>query len=205
MITYFDRPVDSHVQLFPRNLALDKLTPPEEDISDHVIIKDNQESAEFYGPTSNPYVRRPDEKDTVILMEQDTEAVVNVDSYTVRKHLLGSFWKVQPLSISLVDEELFMSHRIHGTRSWYYSELLEYAILACASRKSTSAAVRRLGGEYAERAKLQIMREMEDPNIATIQSLLVLSDFEATRGRARLGYSLAGENQSCQFPGPEHC
>lgn len=74
-------------------------------------------------------------------------------------------------------------------RSQYYSEFLENCILACATRMSTSAGIRALGPRYAEQASSLVIQELQRPNVATLQGFLLLSDFEATRGRDRLGYS----------------
>ena len=77
-------------------------------------------------------------------------------------------------------------------RSQYYSEFLENAILACATRMSTSSGIRALGPKYADQASSQITQELQKPNVATLQGFLLLSDFEATRGRDRLGYIYSG-------------
>ena len=79
------------------------------------------------------------------------------------------------------------------TRSEYYSSFLENALLSCATRMSTSEGVRALGARYAARAKAEIAQELEYSNIATLQGFLLLSDFEATRGRDRLGYMYCGK------------
>ena len=77
-------------------------------------------------------------------------------------------------------------------RSQYYSEFLENAILACATRMSTSPGIRALGPKYADQASSQITQELQRPNVATLQGFLLLSDFEATRGRDRIGYIYSG-------------
>lgn len=86
----------------------------------------------------------------------------------------------------------FEMGRNSPTRSQYYSEFLENSILACATRMSTSPGIRTLGPRYADQASSQITQELQKPNVATLQGFLLLSDFEATRGRDRLGYIYSG-------------
>jgi len=117
---------------------------------------------------------------------------MNLDSLQLRKVLLSTFFKVQPRSQIIVGEELFMAAWVQGHRCQYYSKFLEDALLASATRHSTSSAVRKLGKPYAERAKTQIASELEQPNISSLQGFLLLSDFEATRGRARIGWTYSG-------------
>lgn len=93
----------------------------------------------------------------------------------------------------IVDETSFEAGRALVTRSEYYSTFLENALLSCATRMSTSGGVRALGSQYAARAKSEIAQELEYSNIATLQGFLLLSDFEATRGRDRLGYMYCGK------------
>jgi hypothetical protein len=58
---------------------------------------------------------------------------------------------------------------------------------------STSPGVRALGPKYADQASSYITQELPRPNVATLQGFLLLSDFEATRGRDRLGYIYCGK------------
>lgn len=118
---------------------------------------------------------------------------LNIDSTPLRALLFHTYWKIQPHSIIIVDEGFFLQGREAGRRSEYYSTFLEDAILACATRLSTSEGVRALGARYVDRAKAAIPHELERPNTATLQGFLLLSDFEATRGRDRLGYLYSGE------------
>lgn len=87
-----------------------------------------------------------------------------------------------------------MTQRKRGKRSRYYSVFLESALLACSARLSTSKAVRALGAEYSRNAKAQLLSpELESPNMATLQGLLLLSDYEMSQGRDRLGWMFCGK------------
>ena len=86
----------------------------------------------------------------------------------------------------------FEMGRNDSRRNQYYSAFLENCMLACASRMSTSPGIRALGPKYAEEASAQVTQELQRPNVATLQGFLLLSDFEATRGRERIGYIYSG-------------
>jgi hypothetical protein len=119
-----------------------------------------------------------------------------MDSAQLRKALFRIFFKIHPNAQVIVQEDLFRRDRAKGGRHQYYSSFLENAILAAAARNSTSSVVRKLGKLYAERAEFHISSELKHPNIASLQAFLVLSDFEATRGRARLGWMYSGESSA---------
>ena len=53
--------------------------------------------------------------------------------------------------------------------------------------------MRAFGPKYAEKALGAITQELQSPNIAALQGFLLLSDYEATRGRNRLGYMYCGK------------
>ncbi|KAK4935991.1 hypothetical protein LTR10_023038 [Elasticomyces elasticus] len=149
----------------------------------------------FYGGTTQLQVQAPEIKDPAVRPTGDFEheTALNMDSAQLRKALFRIFFKIQPNSQVIVREDLFMRDRDKGGRHRYYSSFLENSLLAAATRNSTSSAVRKLGKKYAERAKSQICSELEQQNIASLQGFLLLSDFEATRGRARLGWTYSSE------------
>ncbi|KAI1615954.1 hypothetical protein EDD36DRAFT_119097 [Exophiala viscosa] len=145
----------------------------------------------FYGGTTQLQVQAPEIRDPAVRPTGDFEheTALNMDSAQLRKALFRIFFKIQPNSQVIVREDLFMRDRDKRGRHRYYSSFLENSLLAAATRNSTSSAVRKLGKKYAERAKSQICSELEQQNIASLQGFLLLSDFEATRGRARLGWT----------------
>lgn len=118
--------------------------------------------------------------------------IIDMDSPQLRDGLIQVSWSYYSRSVSVVDEQLFMSHRKRGKRSQYYSRFLECALLACATRIRTSQAMKPLGRSYAERAKNDLVYELENPTIATLQGLLLLSEFEATSARDRIGWTYNG-------------
>lgn len=150
----------------------------------------------FYGLTTQPHLRSPDtgaSENTADDVETDQESVINLDSVQLGRTLLTIFFRVQRHSQVIVQEDLFRKDRAKygGARTRYYSSFLESAMLAAAARHSTSSVVRSLSSKFASRSKSQITQELEEPQIATLQGFLLLSDFEATQGRARVGWSFS--------------
>lgn len=162
--------------------------------SDHVA---------FYGSTTQNHVHSPLPESPHSLQlasmvnhadsDFEHETTMNMDSVQLRKALLLIFFKLQTNVQVVVHQDLFMRGRTQGGRHRYYSEFLENSILAAATRHSTSLAVRQLGTQYADRAKARISFELDQPNIASLQGFLVLSDFESTRGRARIGWTYSSK------------
>ena len=168
-----------------------RLTPSSDSDPSRLDLDEADGQPRFYGPTSQPHIQRhavPVEMEEVVSEDEG----LNIDSAPLRALLFNTYWKIQPHSIVIVDEGFFTQGRDIGRRSEYYSSFLEDAILACATRLSTSEGVRALGAKFVDRAKAAIAHELDRPNTATLQGFLLLSDFEATRGRDRLGYLYSG-------------
>jgi hypothetical protein len=49
-----------------------------------------------------------------------------------------------------------------------------------------------LSSAYAKRAKADLETELEDPNLATVQGMLLLSDYEMSEGHDRVGWIYCG-------------
>jgi hypothetical protein len=116
-----------------------------------------------------------------------------MDSPRLKNMLINNYCKFQTLSVTVIQRESFLSHRDLALRSQHYSAFLEYSILACSARLSTSAAVRALGSSYAKRATSGIVSELEDANMATLRGMLLLSDYEMSEGHDRVGWMYCGE------------
>lgn len=122
----------------------------------------------------------------------DLGIVVDINSAHLRNLLLDSFFRYQPLWVSVVDEHVFRIHLSAQEPSMWYSPFLETVMLACAARLSTSSAVQLLAEEYSAQAKLLIPQALKDPSAAAMQGFLLLSEYEATQGRERVGWQLCG-------------
>lgn len=149
----------------------------------------------FYGPTCPLHVSSPHQ--VIRNPPQDLpsypEAQIDMDSTRLKEMLFSAYFAFQTHSVTIVDQQKFLSHNDRGARSHYYSSFLENSLLACSSRLSTSRAVRALGSSYCQRAKTEIVSELENPNLATLRGMLLLSDFEMSQGRDRVGWMYCGK------------
>ncbi|KAM3417952.1 hypothetical protein BST61_g6164 [Cercospora zeina] len=179
--------------LEPFDMLATQLTPAsEQDDNLDMLLPDGQ--SRFYGPTSQRYVKDhelyplddPEPRNTARTSNPKLDAAPRKD------FLLQMFFRAQLLSTSVVNQASFEAGRGTGVRVQRYSRFLENSILACASRMASSHDLRKSGAQYADRARQEILEEISNPNIASLQGFLLLSDFEATRGRNRLGYIYCG-------------
>jgi len=148
----------------------------------------------FFGPTSELHVSSPSEylSRSQVPDRHNPAISIDMDSPGLQSSLLRSYWNYQTLSVVVVDAETFLSQRASKSRSQFYSKFLENTILACSARLSTSFAVRALGEEYAKRAKSELITELDGATMATLQGLLLLSDYEMTSARDRVGWIYCG-------------
>lgn len=176
-----------------RTSDLGRMTPPSEKGTSRLEVDEDKGQARFYGPTSQAYHSKTLNIDSDLSSGLERSSVeLSIDSKTVRALLFQTYWKSQPLSTTVVDQHRFETARRSVTRTEYYSTFLENCLLACATRMSTSADIRALGARYVEQAQADLAQELQNPNIATLQGFLLLSDFESTRGKDRLGYMYCG-------------
>ncbi|KAL5332435.1 hypothetical protein BJX70DRAFT_134017 [Aspergillus crustosus] len=117
---------------------------------------------------------------------------VSTNTSQVKCRLLQSFFRYQSLWVNAVDEELFWDYREKPEPSMWYSGFLEAVMLASAARLSNSSAVRSLGEQYAIQAKAEIWQALENPSAASVQGFLMLSEYEISQGRERMGWQLCG-------------
>ncbi|OAL19897.1 hypothetical protein AYO22_09424 [Fonsecaea multimorphosa] len=155
----------------------------------------SEESGIYFGPTCQLHVSSPSDvvrSVSSIHPPPPGGTQIDMDSDRLKTLLFNNYCNFQTLSVTIIHRELFLSHRARGLRSQHYSRFLENSMLACSARVSTSVAVRALGSSYAMRAKSEIVSELEDPNVATLQGMLLLSDYEMTEGRDRVGWMYCG-------------
>ena len=179
----------------PPPIGVARMTPLTEESVSCLDMDQSAGEPRFYGPTSQLYIHSPGHASVPSAKgELDPDISIDIESVQAQKQLFGLFWNMQKLSAAVVDERLFLAGRKLGERAQYHSKFLEYALLACASRSSTSSVIRCLGEKYVERAKAEVVHELECPNIASLQGFLLLSDFEATQGRDRVGWMYCGKS-----------
>ncbi|KAK5692378.1 hypothetical protein LTR97_010686 [Elasticomyces elasticus] len=120
----------------------------------------------------------------------NVEIAVGTNTVHLKRKLLQSFFRYQPLWVTAVDEELFWEYRESRGSSMWYSNFLETVMLACAARLSSSSAVRSLGKQYSIQARADITRALEIPSAASLQGFLMLSEYEVSQGRDSMGWQL---------------
>ncbi|KAF4892508.1 Nitrogen assimilation transcription factor nirA [Colletotrichum fructicola] len=193
-------PLDAHTAAnppVPETISQRRPEPDIEEVTQNLDVDSSPGQVRYYGPTTQLHIQSlpannlgdgPVHADTGPM----SSFSVDMDSLQLRDMLLKSYWSFSSRSVPVVDESLFMAHRASGQRSQYFSPFLEAAMLACATRIRTSTSVRKLGRAYADLAKKGIVFELERPTIATLQGFLLLSDFEATSARDRIGWTYNG-------------
>ncbi|KFY92971.1 hypothetical protein V498_04641 [Pseudogymnoascus sp. VKM F-4517 (FW-2822)] len=117
---------------------------------------------------------------------------LDTNTVQVKCRLLQSFFRYQPLWVNSVDENLFWENRENHEPSMWYSNFLETVMLASACRLSNSSAVRSLGEQYSIQAKADILQALENPSAASLQGFLMLSEYEVSQGRERMGWQFCG-------------
>ncbi|OAL33981.1 hypothetical protein AYO20_06816 [Fonsecaea nubica] len=152
----------------------------------------SEESGIYFGPSCQLHVSSPSDVVKSVSGIHAPGTQIDMDSDRLKTLLFNNYCNFQTLSVTIIHPELFLSHRARGLRSQHYSRFLENSMMACSARLSTSVAVRALGSSYAMRAKSEIVSELEDPNVATLQGMLLLSDYEMTEGRDRVGWMYCG-------------
>lgn len=120
---------------------------------------------------------------------------LDTNTVQVKCRLLQSFFRYQPLWVNAVDQNLFWEHRESREPSMWYSNFLEAVMLASACRLSNSSAVRSLGEQYSIQAKGYILQALENPSAASLQGFLILSEYEVSQGRERMGWQFCGKRQ----------
>jgi hypothetical protein len=158
----------------------------------------------FFGPTSQWHLQfhsaTPEPAEEGIDSANSPEMAIEIDSPHVKRAIMESFWTSNELWSNIVEKDLFMASEADGQFSEYYSPALQDAMLACGSRNSTSNAIRRVGRIYVDRAKEGLLSRVEAPNIASLQGLLLVSNFESGNGRHRIGWTYCGKFSISNHP-----
>ncbi|KIW98469.1 uncharacterized protein Z519_00130 [Cladophialophora bantiana CBS 173.52] len=154
----------------------------------------SEQSDIYFGPTCQLHVSSPSDavRSVSSVHPPPPGTQIDMDCDRLKTLLFNNYCNFQTLSVTIINREIFLSRQALGIRSQHYSKFLENSLLACSARLSTSAAVRALGSSFAMRAKSEIVSELEDPNMATLQGMLLLSDYEMTEGRDRVGWMYCG-------------
>ncbi len=107
------------------------------------------------------------------------------DSKDIQQHLLDLFFTYHDPLLQVLQKEPFMSDYLVGLKSQYYSQFLLYSVLLRAMRLSSNPLVRGLDKVYLKRAKQELIAELENPTVATVQALCVFADYRGGLGDDR--------------------
>ncbi|KAL4881834.1 fungal-specific transcription factor domain-containing protein [Aspergillus karnatakaensis] len=119
-----------------------------------------------------------------------------------RKHLLQLYFTWHDPCLHAVDEEIFWTartqNRLDGMDTPYFSDALSDAMCAIGATYESKyhpelvTFPRSLGEFFSDRAKILLEAELENPSLATIHTLVILSSYEASCTRDTRGWLYSG-------------
>jgi hypothetical protein len=160
----------------------------------------------YYGYTSNlqvlsqfPLTSRSQELERPWeLGEPSLEKLADSDS-TI-SDLLELYFTYQHSALPILDSETFMTGYRRRQKSSYFSPFLLYSILLRAIRLSDNPRVRSLDSIYLPRAKAELLPELDNPTIATIQALCLFGQYLGSSGNERACWLYPGERTQTRCP-----
>ncbi|KAF2494598.1 hypothetical protein BU16DRAFT_424622, partial [Lophium mytilinum] len=99
--------------------------------------------------------------------------------------LLELYFTYHHPAVPILDEETFREGHEKGVKSQFYSLFLLYAILLRSIRLSKKIGIRSLAAVYLHRAKAELLSELEQPTISTIQALCIFGHYLGSTGNDR--------------------
>ena len=107
------------------------------------------------------------------------------DSVEFQAHLVDLYFTYQNPALPMVQKDVFMQEWSKGKRTRHFSKFLLYSILARSVRLSDWPDASSTLPVYRLRARSEILDELEDPLVATIQALCIYGNFLASTGDER--------------------
>lgn len=133
-------------------------------------------------PTLQPTL--PDESSVATSPASDTAETL-ADSAEFQAHLVDLYFTYQNPALPIVQKDIFMQEWSKGKRTRHFSKFLLYSILARSVRLSDWPDALSVMPVYRLRARSEILDELEDPLVATIQALCIYGNFLASVGDER--------------------
>lgn len=184
------RSISRDFGLAQRKLARDSdFSPAETESSVDYVVSDETGQFHYFGytsnlqvvarfpPTSSPCSKLPDPRDSSL------EALA--DSESIKSQLLDLYFTYQNPATLIIEHEKFMKDYRQGQKSSYFSTFLLNCILLRGIRLSDDPRVKSLDNIYLQRAKVELLGELENPNIATIQALCLFGHYQGSWGNDR--------------------
>ena len=116
-------------------------------------------------------------------VSQDMEDLA--DSKDIQNHLLDLYFTYHDPLLQVLQKEPFMSDYSKGFKTQYYSQFLLHSVLLRALRLSNNPLTRNLDKVYLRRAKQELITELENPTVATVQALCIFADYRGGLGDDR--------------------
>ena len=107
------------------------------------------------------------------------------DSLDFQRHLVDLYFTYQDIALPIVQRDVFVKDWAQGKRSPYFSKFLLYSILARSVRLSDHPGALTMAPLYQSRARSQLLDELDDPTVATIQGLCIYGLFLTGIGNER--------------------
>ncbi|KAJ5792052.1 uncharacterized protein N7503_008030 [Penicillium pulvis] len=207
------RSISRDFGLAQRKLARDAAySPAETESSVDYVASDETGQFHYFGYTSNLQVVArfppPPSPCSELPVPRDSSLETLADSESIKSQLLDLYFTYQNPATLIIEHETFMKHYQQGRRSSYYSTFLLNCILLRGIRLSDDPRVKSLDNIYLQRAKVELLGELENPNIATIQALCLFGHYQGSWGNDRacwlypgIAYRLLfdlGLHQDCQ-------
>jgi hypothetical protein len=113
----------------------------------------------------------------------DSEALA--DSIEVQTHLIDMFFMYQNAALPILDENVFREAYAEGVRSEYFSKFLLYSLLLQGLKFGNISHIDVLARIYVQRARAELIFEMENPTVSTIPALCLFGYYLASLGSDR--------------------
>lgn len=156
------------------------------------LNKDENGQLHYFGYSSNLQIvsflpASPLSSTTAELPSDTTEAETKQlsDSQEMKDHLISLYFTYQHPALPILDEETFHANYRKESKSQYYSPFLLYSILLRALRLSDRKGATGLGVVFLKRAKAELLDELENPTVATIQALCIFGHYLGSLGNDR--------------------
>ena len=169
----------------PRNVA-NRSSGAKAVASAYMCLNDRGQ-VRFYGYTSNiPLVRSTQPvvsdsaRETAKSNVLRTEALA--DAVDLQMHLVELYFTYQDPALPIVRKDIFMAGWALGIRTSYFTKFLLHSILARSSRMSDRPDAALAMPVYQRRARTDILDEVDDPVVATIQALCIYGQFLTSLG-----------------------
>ena len=155
------------------------------------LSTDRHGQARYFGYTSNMQVvstlpmSLSDSPESAMQSPARDLDEVQADQREFQAHLVDLYFTYQNPALPVVEKEAFMDGWASQERSTYFSTFLLHCILARSARLSDRPYANAVIPIYHQRIKAELLNQLENPSIATIQALCLFGHFLGSVGDDR--------------------